>query len=178
VSDSEHQLRSGCRRTRALDPSLRWDDGHYFQSLAKLTAVKSQNRLYKTVWRVRVKRKRGFRRPSTESIRAFTVVTAVTRSELTDAVYRQLGLSRTESSDLVEAMLEEISVALERGETVKLSSFGSFSVRHKNERIGRNPKSGVEVPITPRRVVTFKASHILKDRIIAHLSDTPPASAA
>lgn len=106
------------------------------------------------------------------------MVTAVTRSELTDAVYRQLGLSRTESSDLVEAMLEEISMALERGETVKLSSFGSFSVRHKNERIGRNPKSGVEVPITPRRVVTFKASHILKERIIARLADTSPASAA
>jgi integration host factor subunit alpha len=100
------------------------------------------------------------------------VVTAVTRSELTDAVYRQLGLSRTESSDLVEAMLEEISMALERGEAVKLSSFGSFSVRHKNERVGRNPKSGVEVPITPRRVVTFKASHLLKERIIERLSDT------
>ncbi len=108
----------------------------------------------------------------------FTVVTAVTRSELTDAVYRQLGLSRTESSDLVEAMLEEISMALERGETVKLSSFGSFSVRQKNERIGRNPKSGIEVPITPRRVVTFKASHLLKERIIGRLSDMPPASAA
>jgi integration host factor subunit alpha len=91
---------------------------------------------------------------------------------LTDAVYRQLGLSRTESSDLVEAMLEEISMALERGEAVKLSSFGSFSVRHKNERVGRNPKSGVEVPITPRRVVTFKASHLLKERIIERLSDT------
>ncbi len=100
------------------------------------------------------------------------MVTAVTRSELTDAVYRQLGLSRTESSDLVEAMLEEISMALERGEAVKLSSFGSFSVRHKNERVGRNPKSGVEVPITPRRVVTFKASHLLKERIIERLSDT------
>lgn len=106
------------------------------------------------------------------------MVTAVTRSELTDAVYRQLGLSRTESSDLVEAMLEEISMALERGEAVKLSSFGSFSVRQKNERVGRNPKSGVEVPITPRRVVTFKASHILKERIIERLSDTPSASAA
>lgn len=95
------------------------------------------------------------------------MVTAVTRTELTDAVYRQLGLSRTESSNLVEAMLEEICQALERGENVKLSSFGSFTLRQKNERIGRNPKSGIEVPITPRRVVTFKASHILKDRILA-----------
>jgi integration host factor subunit alpha len=75
------------------------------------------------------------------------------------------GLSRSESSALVELMLNEISAAVERGENVKLSSFGSFLVRSKGERIGRNPKTGVEVPITPRRVMVFKASNVLRARI-------------
>lgn len=89
----------------------------------------------------------------------------VTRAELAEAVYQQVGLSRNESASLVEAVLEEMAAALERGETVKISSFGSFGVRKKGERIGRNPKTGEEVPITPRRVLVFRASHVLKDRI-------------
>ena len=89
----------------------------------------------------------------------------LTRADLTEAVYRNIGLSRNESSDLVEAVLEEICVCLENGEEVKLSSFGTFSVQAKRERIGRNPKTGVEAVITPRRVLSFRASHILKDRV-------------
>jgi len=89
----------------------------------------------------------------------------ITRADLSEAVYQRLGLSRTESAELVELVLKEICDCLEKGETVKLSSFGSFMVREKNERIGRNPKTGVEVPITPRRVMVFKASNVLKSRI-------------
>jgi integration host factor subunit alpha len=89
----------------------------------------------------------------------------LTRADLSEAVYKQLGLSRSESAALVELMLNEISSAVERGENVKLSSFGSFLVRSKGERVGRNPKTGVEVPITPRRVMVFKASNVLKARI-------------
>jgi integration host factor subunit alpha len=89
----------------------------------------------------------------------------VTRADLAEAVYRRVGLSRAESADLVQSFLEEISAAAERGETVKLSSFGSFVVRSKSQRIGRNPKTGVEVPILPRRVMVFKPSNVLKARI-------------
>ncbi len=89
----------------------------------------------------------------------------VTRADLSEAVYQRLGLSRAESAQLVEQVLKEICDCLERGENVKLSSFGSFVVRSKNERIGRNPKTGVEVPISPRRVMVFKASNVLKARI-------------
>lgn len=89
----------------------------------------------------------------------------VTRADLCEAVYQRVGLSRTESSELVEMVLSQISGCLERGETVKLSSFGSFLVRSKGERIGRNPKTGEEVPIAPRRVLVFKPSAVLKDRI-------------
>jgi integration host factor subunit alpha len=89
----------------------------------------------------------------------------VTRADLAEAVYRRVGLSRAESSDLVEVVLQEICETLEQGEVVKLSSFGSFVVRDKGERIGRNPKTGVEVPICPRRVMVFKPSNILKARI-------------
>lgn len=92
-----------------------------------------------------------------------------TRADLTDAVYRSLGISRNESSVFVERILEEVSSALERGETVKISSFGTFSVRAKKLRMGRNPKTGDEVPITPRRVITFRASHVLKEQINAAL---------
>ncbi|MGE0408686.1 MAG: integration host factor subunit alpha [Amphiplicatus sp.] len=92
-----------------------------------------------------------------------------TRADLTDAVYRSLGISRNESSAFVERILEEVSSALERGETVKISSFGTFSVRSKKLRMGRNPKTGEEVPITPRRVITFRASHVLKEQINAAL---------
>ena len=89
----------------------------------------------------------------------------ITRADLCEAVYQKIGLSRTESSKLVEAVLDEICDAVARGENVKLSSFGSFVVRDKGERIGRNPKTGVEVPIEPRRVMVFKPSNVMKARI-------------
>lgn len=91
----------------------------------------------------------------------------LTRMELSEAVFRTVGLSRNESADLVESVLNHISDALVRGETVKISSFGTFSVRSKTARIGRNPKTGEEVPIEPRRVLTFRPSHIMKDRVDA-----------
>src|SRR3979490_284505 len=90
---------------------------------------------------------------------------AVTRVELYEAVYQKAGLSRTESSAFVELVLKEITDCLEKGETVKMSSFGSFVVRKKGQRIGRNPKTGTEVPISSRRVMVFKPSAILKRRI-------------
>lgn len=89
----------------------------------------------------------------------------VTRADLAEAVYQKVGLSRSESAGLVETVLAEMSDALVRGEMVKLSSFGSFVIRSKGERVGRNPKTGIEVPITPRRVMVFKPSNILKSRI-------------
>lgn len=89
----------------------------------------------------------------------------ITRAELSEAVYQEVGLSRNESAELVEAVLSEMSDALTRGESVKISSFGSFSVRQKGERIGRNPKTGEEVPILPRKVLVFRPSHVLKNRI-------------
>ncbi len=95
----------------------------------------------------------------------------VTRADLSEAVYQKVGLSRTESADLVELVLKHICDSLITGETVKLSSFGSFVVREKGERIGRNPKTGVEVPIEPRRVMVFKPSNVLKARING--SDAP-----
>jgi len=89
----------------------------------------------------------------------------VTRAQLSEAVYNEVGLSRNESADLVEAVLNEVGEALTRGEAVKISSFGSFSVRQKGKRIGRNPKTGDEVPILPRKVLVFRPSHLLKNRI-------------
>ncbi|RZO31897.1 MAG: integration host factor subunit alpha [SAR116 cluster bacterium] len=89
----------------------------------------------------------------------------LTRADLTEAVYRNIGLSRNESAELVESVLEEMCVSLEAGEEVKLSSFGTFSVQSKRERVGRNPKTGVEATITPRRVLSFRPSHILKNRV-------------
>ena len=89
----------------------------------------------------------------------------VTRAQLSEAVYQEVGLSRNESADLVESVLSEVSDSLIKGETVKVSSFGSFYVRQKGERVGRNPKTGEEVPILPRRVLVFRPSHVLKDRI-------------
>ncbi len=89
----------------------------------------------------------------------------VTRADLCEAVYKKTGLSRIESASLVETVLKEITDCLERGETVKLSSFGTFVVRKKGQRIGRNPKTGTEVPISPRRVMVFKPSAILKQHI-------------
>ena len=88
----------------------------------------------------------------------------VTRADLYETAYK-FGLTRTECATLVELVLKEITDCLERGETVKLSSFGSFVVRKKGQRIGRNPKTGKEVPISPRRVMVFKPSAILKQRI-------------
>jgi integration host factor subunit alpha len=93
----------------------------------------------------------------------------VTRAQLSEAIYREVGLSRNESADLVETVLSEISDALVRGEPVKISSFGSFAVRSKGQRVGRNPKTGEEVPIEPRHVLVFRASHVLKDEINASL---------
>ena len=89
----------------------------------------------------------------------------VTRADLAEAVYDTVGLSRTESAELVERVLELIGDALIAGANVKLSSFGSFQVRSKNERIGRNPKTGEEVPILPRQVLVFKPSNVLKSKI-------------
>jgi integration host factor subunit alpha len=89
----------------------------------------------------------------------------VTRAQLAEAVYQEIGLSHNESAELVESVIGAISDALERGEMVKISSFGSFAVRQKGQRIGRNPKTGQEVPISPRRVLVFRASHALKDQI-------------
>ncbi len=94
----------------------------------------------------------------------------VTRANLSEAVYQEVGLSRSESAELVDSVLNEISDALVRGEKVKLSSFGSFMVRQKGERVGRNPKTGDEAPILPRRVLIFRASHALKSRINKSLS--------
>ncbi|MEQ8321657.1 MAG: integration host factor subunit alpha [Rhodospirillales bacterium] len=89
----------------------------------------------------------------------------VTRADLGEAVYQEIGLSRNESADLLESVLEYMADALIKGETVKVSSFGSFSVREKGQRIGRNPKTGEEVPILPRKVLVFRPSQVLKSRI-------------
>jgi len=89
----------------------------------------------------------------------------VTRADLTEAVYEAVGLSRNESSDLVESVLFTVSDALVAGENVKISSFGSFVLRDKGERVGRNPKTGQEVPIEARRVLVFRPSQVMKERI-------------
>ena len=89
----------------------------------------------------------------------------LTRMDLTEAVFREVGLSRNESAQLVETVLDVMSDALVRGEQVKISSFGTFSVREKAARVGRNPKTGQEVPISPRRVLTFRPSHLMKERV-------------
>ena len=91
----------------------------------------------------------------------------LTRADLAEAVVDKVGLPRNESQDLVELVLEEISGSLAGGDSVKLSSFGSFGIRQKGERVGRNPKTGKEVPITPRRVLSFRPSHLMKDRVAA-----------
>ena len=91
----------------------------------------------------------------------------LTRLDLSEAVHREVGLSRNESAQLVEDVLTHISDALVRGEQVKISGFGTFTVRGKGERVGRNPKTGIEVPIPPRRVISFRASHLMRDRVAA-----------
>jgi len=89
----------------------------------------------------------------------------ITRSDLGKAVFRSVGLSQSESTQLVEQVLDVMSDSLVEGDVVKLSSFGTFALRQKSERIGRNPKTGEEVPITPRTVITFRPSNVLKDRV-------------
>ena len=103
----------------------------------------------------------------------------LTRAELFEDVHNELGLPRQECAAIVERTLDLVVEALERGEMVKLSGFGVFQVRDKNERIGRNPKTGEEVPISPRRVMTFKASNVLKNRILkSHLARKAKAAKA
>ena len=92
----------------------------------------------------------------------------ITRAQLGEAVYQEVGLSRNESAELLEAVLSQISDALARGETVKISSFGTFSVRQKGQRIGRNPTTGDEVPILPRKVLVLLPSHVLNNLLYAH----------
>jgi len=96
----------------------------------------------------------------------------VTRVDLSAAVYHKVGLSRSESLALVESVLKEITDPLAKGEAIKLASFGSFIIRKKGQRLGRNPKTGVEVPISPRRVIVFKPSAILKQQVNGKRSDT------
>jgi integration host factor subunit alpha len=93
-------------------------------------------------------------------------VGTLTRADLAETINRKMGFSRAESMALVESILDHMCDAMADGENVKISGFGTFVLRDKKERIGRNPKTGVEVPITPRRVMTFRASQILKDRIL------------
>ncbi len=100
----------------------------------------------------------------------------LTRADLSNAVYREIGLSLSESTQLVDAVLEEISAALSEGNSVKLSSFGTFKLRRKKERVGRNPKTGVEVPITPRTVLSFNASNILKNSVNPNHAPAPDDS--
>ena len=95
----------------------------------------------------------------------------LTRLELNEALFREVGLSRNESSDLVESVLNHLSDALVAGETVKISSFGTFKVCDKNQRIGRNPKTGEEAIITPRKVLSLRPSHLMKERVAAGNSD-------
>jgi len=94
----------------------------------------------------------------------------VTRADLAEALYLEIGLSRTDSSQLVESLIDHVSKALEKGEHVKLAGFGTFSLRDKKERMGRNPKTGQEVPITKRRVLVFKPSQVLRERVDSSLS--------
>ncbi len=90
----------------------------------------------------------------------------LTRADLADTVHRKLGLSRAESASLVERVLHHMCASLADGRNVKISGFGTFILRNKGQRLGRNPKTGVEVPIAPRRVMTFRASQIMRDRIV------------
>ena len=92
---------------------------------------------------------------------------SLTRADLAESLHHEVGLSRSDSAEVVEQILIEMCEALSRGENVKVSGFGTFVLRDKGERIGRNPKTGVEVPIAPRRVLTFRASQMMRDRIVA-----------
>ncbi len=90
---------------------------------------------------------------------------ALTKADLAEHLFNVLGLNKREAKDIVESFFEEIRASLENGEPVKLSGFGNFNLRDKGERPGRNPKTGEEIPITARRVVTFRAGHKLKSRV-------------
>lgn len=103
----------------------------------------------------------------------------VTRAQLSEAVHKEVGLSRSDSAQLVESVLDELCNDLVNGKVVKISSFGSFSVRDKGGRVGRNPKTGEEVPIAPRRVLVFRPSHVLKDminRVVSKSGGSSPAA--
>jgi integration host factor subunit alpha len=100
-----------------------------------------------------------------KGLRGILAMDTVTRAHLAEAVYASVGLSRNESAALLETVLERISAALEAGEPVKISAFGTFLVRQKGQRVGRNPKTGIEVPILPRKVLSFRPSQVLKARI-------------
>lgn len=102
----------------------------------------------------------------------------LTRAHLAEAIYAQVGLSRNESSQLLETVLERIGQRLEQGEAVKIAAFGTFLVRHKGQRVGRNPKTGVEVPILPRRVLSFRPSQVLRARINGEQPDPHAADSA
>jgi integration host factor subunit alpha len=91
----------------------------------------------------------------------------LTRADLAEALHKEVGLSRADSAQIVEQILKEMCESLSRGENVKISGFGTFVLRDKGERVGRNPKTGVEVPIAPRRVLTFRASQMMRERIVA-----------
>ncbi|HEX8555435.1 MAG TPA: integration host factor subunit alpha [Sphingomonas sp.] len=95
------------------------------------------------------------------------VVGTLTRADLAESLHREIGLSRADSAHVVEQILHEMCHALSNGENVKISGFGTFVLRDKGERVGRNPKTGIEVPIAPRRVLTFRASQMMRDRIVA-----------
>jgi len=95
----------------------------------------------------------------------------ITKAELADLLFERVGINKREAKDMVEAFFEEVSSALERGDNVKLSGFGHFTLRDKPQRPGRNPKTGEEIPITARRVVTFHSSYILKDTVEAAAND-------
>ena len=90
---------------------------------------------------------------------------SVIRADLAKEIYQQIGLSRNDSAEIVSSILDEVSAVLERGETVKISSFGSLIVRAKKSRMGRNPRTGQEAPISSRRVLLFRPSHILRNRL-------------
>ena len=96
-----------------------------------------------------------------------TTVGTLTRADLAEALHREVGLSRADSAKIVEQILHDMCAALSEGENVKISGFGTFVLRDKGERVGRNPKTGVEVPIAPRRVLTFRASQLMRERIAA-----------
>ncbi len=102
----------------------------------------------------------------------------VTRAHLAETIYTQVGLSRNESADLLETVLERLATSLAAGQSVKISGFGTFSVRQKGRRVGRNPKTGKEVPILPRRVLVFRPSQVLKARVNGRAMPTDAAEAA